>query len=437
MRGAFAAEPIPVAIANASGNLNLTMQELMKQQGYLQEMGLAGTITNVADGSKITGGLIGGDVDVSTMAGFGQVFPAIERGAKLKIIAGACLLPLLALYSSKPGIKTLKDLEGRTVGTGALGALLHQLVVALLQKNGVDIAKVSFVNVGASGDVFRAASMGTVDAGTGEAAIADQLGRYNVHMIEGGDMATGLPEYTYQGAYTTDKAIATKRDVIVRTLAAYAKLYRLMAKPEGKEAFLKARAEVLKSSPSQEGESQWSYLQQHKPFTTDLLLSEERLAYMQRLNVQLGTSRALADVQALRGILNSRDGLSLIGAQLPGHITSLTGPVLESVKAHLDSPMAVKSDLFLYSLVLVMSKLAAPWQLLRLATRAANTSIFILAISTPVGHSWRQALQDTQSFRVSAISSDASASGPNWPEIASRKVLARPRVTSFSLRVAR
>src|SRR3979409_874901 len=72
MRGTSAAAPIPVSIANASGNVSLTMQEMIKQQGYLQEMGLAGTITNVADGSKITGGLIGGDVDVSTMAGFGQ-----------------------------------------------------------------------------------------------------------------------------------------------------------------------------------------------------------------------------------------------------------------------------------------------------------------------------------------------------------------------------
>jgi ABC-type nitrate/sulfonate/bicarbonate transport system substrate-binding protein len=77
LRGALAA-PIPVAIANASGTLNLTMQELMKQQGYLEEMGLAPTITNVADGSKITAGLIGGDIDLSTMAGFGQIFPAIE-----------------------------------------------------------------------------------------------------------------------------------------------------------------------------------------------------------------------------------------------------------------------------------------------------------------------------------------------------------------------
>ena len=104
---------------------------------------------------------------------------------------------------------------------------------------------------------------------------------------------------------------------------------------------------------------------------------------LRRLNVQLGTSRALIDVQALRGILHSRNGLAMLGAQLPGHITSLTGPVLESVKVQLDSPVAVKSDLFLYSLVLVMSKLAAPWQLLRLATRAANSDTAKRIAETP------------------------------------------------------
>lgn len=313
MRGASAAAPIPVAIANASGNVNLTMQELMKQQGFLQEMGLAPTITNVADGSKITGGLIGGDVDLATMAGFGQVFPAIERGAKLKILAGACLLPTLALYSSKPGIKTLKDLEGRTIGTGALGALLHQLVVALLQKNAVDPAKVTFVNVGASGDVFRAATMGTVDAGTGEAAFTDQVGRYNLHPIGGGDLTTGLPEYTYQGAYTTDKAIAAKRDVIVRTLAAYAKLYRFIAKPEAKEAFLKARAVVLRSSTPEEAELQWGYLQEHKPYASDLVLSEERLAYMQRLNVQLGVQKSVLPYAQVCDPSLAKEAIALIG----------------------------------------------------------------------------------------------------------------------------
>src|ERR1700755_2855590 len=54
----------------------------------------------------------------------------------------------------------------------------------------------------------------------------------------------------------------------------------------------------------------------------------------------------------------------------------------------------------------------------RFATRAACTSIFMRAMSTPVGHSRRQALHETQSFIVSAISSEDSASGPDWPGMA-------------------
>src|SRR5580704_13805186 len=59
------------------------------------------------------------------------------------------------------------------------------------------------------------------------------------------------------------------------------------------------------------------------------------------------------------------------------------------------------------------------------------------AISTPVGHSRLQALQETQSFSVSAISSEAKAPTPSCPDSASRKLLARPRVTSRSSRVTR
>jgi hypothetical protein len=91
-----------------------------------------------------------------------------------------------------------------------------------------------------------------------------------------------------------------------------------------------------------------------------------------RLTVQLGTSRALEDVQAVRGILDARDGLAMLGVQLPGHINSLAGALLDKVKALLDVPAAAKSDLFVYSMVLVMSRLAAPWQLIRLATKAAG-----------------------------------------------------------------
>ena len=94
-----------VTIANAAGNINLVMQELMKQQQFLEGMGLEPNVMNVADGAKMMGGILGGDIDCSTMAGFGQVFPEIERGGKLKVLAGASLLPTLSVFTGKPDIK--------------------------------------------------------------------------------------------------------------------------------------------------------------------------------------------------------------------------------------------------------------------------------------------------------------------------------------------
>src|SRR6266513_5365732 len=58
-------------------------------------------------------------------------------------------------------------------------------------------------------------------------------------------------------------------------------------------------------------------------------------------------------------------------------------------------------------------------------------------MSTPVGHSRLQPLQDTHRAKVSYISSEVKASGPSWPESASRSELARPRVRWRSSPVTR
>ena len=303
---------LKTTIANAAGNLNLAVQELLRQQGFMEEFGLEPTFLNVADGAKILGGLLGGDLDSSMMSGFGQVFPAIEKGAKLKVIAATSLSPSLALFTSKPEVKTLKDLEGRVVCTGSLGALLHQLTVALLQKNGVDLSKVRFVNIGASGDVFRATTMGTVDAGTGEAAILEDMTGYSVRLIPGGNMTTELSEYTYQAAWTTDRVIETKRDVLVRSMAAQAKLYRFLHTPESREPFLKARAKVLPNSPAREAIAQWNYIQHYKPYATNLLMSEERFRYMQQLNVDLKVQNAVIPISRVADMSLAEEAIRLV-----------------------------------------------------------------------------------------------------------------------------
>lgn len=312
LMAATSGQPLPVTVANAAGAVNLTMQELMKQQGFLEEFGLAPDVMGVADGSKILSGIVGGSIDLSTMSGFGQLFPAIERGADIRVLGGAAVLPSLALFTSKADVKTLKDLEGRTIGTGSLGALVHQLMVALLRKHGVDVNKVQFVNIGASVDIFKGAAMGTIDAGVGELAIIEQQDQYKVRLVENGNLAVELPEYTYQGAWTSSALIEEERDKLVRTLAGYAKLYRFVQTPEAKDAFFKARKSVFPNASEADNTAVWTVIQKYKPFASDLVLSEERLNFMQQLNIDLKVQTKMLPFDKVADMSIARDAIALL-----------------------------------------------------------------------------------------------------------------------------
>ena len=92
-----------------------------------------------------------------------------------------------------------------------------------------------------------------------------------------------------------------------------------------------------------------------------------------RFAAQVGTPRALDDLGAVLGVLKARDALALIASRLPSHIRNIGDEQLENVKTLLDSPIARHPDIFVYALVVVMKRLTAPWQLVRLAVKAADS----------------------------------------------------------------
>jgi hypothetical protein len=102
-----------------------------------------------------------------------------------------------------------------------------------------------------------------------------------------------------------------------------------------------------------------------------------------RLSSQIGTPRALQDVEAVIRVLSSRDALAALGAKLPGHIRTMSPGQIAHLEGLLDGQIGDKSDLFAFALVLVMSRLAAPWQLIRLATKAAASDTAARIMETP------------------------------------------------------
>lgn len=102
-----------------------------------------------------------------------------------------------------------------------------------------------------------------------------------------------------------------------------------------------------------------------------------------RLAGQIRIPGALKVTNQVLVILKSRDALAALGARLPDRIDNLADEQLEKVKMLLDEFSGKKPHLFLHALLLVMSRLAAPWQLIRLAVAAAETDIADLVAEGP------------------------------------------------------
>ena len=309
-------QTLSVEIVNTDSNSTRTLQALLRAKGWLEEQGLAARTQNVADGSKLMGALISGSSDICMLSGFGQVLAAVEKGGRLKVVAGAGVVPFQAMFTKRADIRTMKDLEGKTIGTGSLGALLHQTVVALLEKKGVDTKKVNFVNVGSSADVFRAVVAGTVDAGPGLYDVYDQQQKYGVHVLSDGEFWRELREYVYQGSYASDKAIAEKRDSLVRLLAAYAKLYRYISSLDSLDDYIRARQDALGGDAKQvaaEATSEWGFIQREQPYAKNLVLTEEQLRFMQELNMKTGSQTKMLPFQQVADMSIALDAVKRLG----------------------------------------------------------------------------------------------------------------------------
>jgi hypothetical protein len=111
-----------------------------------------------------------------------------------------------------------------------------------------------------------------------------------------------------------------------------------------------------------------------------------------RLAVQVGTPRALDDLATLTGILANRDALGELGRRLPNQLRGFERDEIDAVKALLEATTApkgpagaasAKADLFVYAFVLIMGRLASPWQLIRMATRAAESDVVARIAETP------------------------------------------------------
>lgn len=273
-----------IRVASNQGSENATLQQMIVDLNLFDRLSLDAVIVEGRTISAPMEALLADQADVCMISGFVGVLPAIEAGKELRLVGAAMEKPALALYSIMD-VARIEDLAGRTIGIGATKGLLHILTVALLRKKGVDPASVEFVNVGSNAQVLEAVLSGTVDAGlSGIAGVSDSRAR----VVAGGELWRELPDYTYQTAYASLRAIRDKPEAVARCLAAYSRLFRYLSSPSSKLAYLEARRKAAGQPDPTEAEAVWNFIQKHQPYGHSPGLSVKRVDYLQSLNLEVG-----------------------------------------------------------------------------------------------------------------------------------------------------
>ena len=111
--------------------------------------------------------------------------------------------------------------------------------------------------------------------------------------------------------------------------------------------------------------------------------SDERAR--RKLAAQIGTPRAFDDVQSVLSVLQMRDAIAAFSARLPTQIRNLTDDQIAAIRATLDAAGARDRRIFLFGLLVLMSRLALPSQLTRLATAAAESDKAARVAESPYG----------------------------------------------------
>jgi len=114
----------------------------------------------------------------------------------------------------------------------------------------------------------------------------------------------------------------------------------------------------------------------------------------QRALARVGPPDVIEDLPSIGVVLKGREALDGLGGRLPTQIRTFGDPQVMSVGEALNVPSLQTPQLLPFALTLVMQRLAAPWQIIRLATKLAGSDDEIRVAATPLGVAVTIALHD-------------------------------------------
>jgi ABC-type nitrate/sulfonate/bicarbonate transport system substrate-binding protein len=135
---------------------------MASQKNFFEQYGVSqGKIVYISGGAVITASLLSGEVGVLLVQASAPIAVKAKGGDAVIFGATENILPYYIFLG--PGLKTLKDIEGKKASISRVGSGSHASLLALFKEAGVDARKVTFVASGEMNSRLAAFSSGAVD----------------------------------------------------------------------------------------------------------------------------------------------------------------------------------------------------------------------------------------------------------------------------------
>jgi hypothetical protein len=109
---------------------------------------------------------------------------------------------------------------------------------------------------------------------------------------------------------------------------------------------------------------------------------------------RIGAPSVVEDIVSIGAVLNVREALDKLNLKLPGQVRQFSEAQIAAAMEALNLPSLQKPQVLPFALVLVMQRLAAPWQIVRLGIAVAASDDEIRVAGTPYGVTVTMAIHD-------------------------------------------
>jgi NitT/TauT family transport system substrate-binding protein len=222
------AQLIPTKIGIATASLSYLTQRIAVDKGFYREEGFDGELMIIIQqGPAALASLTAGELQIANFAGSGA--RAAATGLPVRVVDCHGVKPFYRIVLA-PGVRSLKEVEGRPFSVATLGTSPHLLGRDILKKYGVDTDRVEFLAGADAAMRYAVLKSGQVAGGVvtiPEAIMAEKDG------LTVASTADDLPATCDSGLVVTEEAITGNRAQVARYIAAIHKAVKfLQANPD-------------------------------------------------------------------------------------------------------------------------------------------------------------------------------------------------------------